>query len=541
MRLVKNTYTRFLIATAFASLSLVGCVSPKSSSGLNPDRSNGRNVVLITVDGLGQGDISVNGAEYATPYIDQLASNGLTLNRFYTASQASGTLAGLMTARDPHELGISYAEFYPWSQGALAPSEYLLSNSLQDAGYETALIGKWHLGSHTQRHHPNSRGFDYFFGHLNGQVDYLEHTAARGKDIQENGVSIGDLHDGVFGPELISSAAVNWLSTIRNPGTRNPGSTGQPTPFFMHVAFKAPRAPLQAPDALIQQVRNDNPGLSGERLIYAAMVTAVDNGVGDIVAALQQQGVADNTLIVFMSTGGGDLANGATSGSLRGGKLSAYEGGVRNIAIMAGPGLPKGASTEQVLSVVDLYPTINAATGTANGAPMSKRQFQDGVSYWENLVNATVTPHAEIYIGAEGENGIGNDFNFAIIRGDYKVVRQVSRSYEGISIRNELYNLATDPAENIDLSTSNSELLNTLLSGFVDWRSQHIWTGNHLELAPLPGWVAPTDWALRMQQRESTVSPESGDNVFGFISGPSLRRLDNRLYQKTGVGTIVYQ
>lgn len=533
----KNRYHQ-ITAAAVAALILTGCemtekYTPLAQSALTDDKPN---VLLITVDSLGSADISAKGAEFNTPNIDRLLSEGVTLNRFYSASQSSGTQAALLTARDPHELGISYAELYPWSPGALAPTEFLLSESLQNAGYQTALIGKWHLGSQTSRHHPNNRGYDYFFGHLNGQVDYFQHTSARGKDIQENGQSKGNAYDNIFGPELISSAAVHWLSQ-----SQKPESSESAQPFFLHVSYKAPRAPLQAPDHLIQKMLETHPDMTKERATYAAMAQSVDKGIGELLSVLKDKKMRENTLVIFLSTNGGDLKNGASNGPLRGGRLSGYEGGVRSLAIMSGLGLPEGSTTNQVLSAVDLYPTINEATGTTNGAPRTKAELQDGISYWSNLLNGSVSPHDMIYIAAEGEQGMGNRFNFSIIKDDYKVVRHVDRSYKGISIRNELYNLSDDPSETTNLAEQEPERLNQLLSGFIDWRKKHVWTGNHYEPTPIPGWVAPTDWALRMQQRDLTASQEVGDNVFGFIAGESLKSLDSFIYQRAEVGTIIYQ
>ncbi|KEQ17992.1 sulfatase-like hydrolase/transferase [Endozoicomonas numazuensis] len=536
----ETSKNRFLInpsflATVISVVFLSGCSTSSTAKDLVQSREGVEskpNVLLITVDGLGNADISARGAPFKTPNIDKLVSSGVILNRFYGASQSSGTLAALMTARDPHELGVSYAEFYPWSPGALAPSEFLLSESLKSAGYQTALVGKWHLGSQAQRHHPNSRGFDYFFGHLNGQVDYFKHTSARGIDLQENGRSLGNAYDNVFGPDLISAASENWLNQL---------SSKNSAPFFLQVSFKAPRAPLQAPEKRVKKVQAESPKLSRERMIYAAMVKAVDEGVGQIISTLDSQKKLENTLIVFLSTSGADLNNGASNGVLKGGKLSGYEGGVRNLAIISGLGLPRGVSSEQVISAVDLYPTINEATGTRNGAPEMKAKLQDGVSLWASLSQGNVTPHSEIYIAADGEKGIGNDFNFSIIKDDYKVVRHVTRSYQGIEIKNELFYLASDPGETRDLSQEQPKVLESLLSGFVDWRKKHMWTGNHYEPVPIPGWVAPTDWALRMQQREKTVSGEFGDNVFGFIGGNSLTSLDRMIYKKTEMGTIIYE
>jgi len=141
------------------------------------------NVVILLADDLGFADLGFRGSDIETPNIDRLASEGLTLNRFYSMPICTPTRSALMTARDPMKLGSIYAGFQPWQNGGVSPDEHFMPESFQAAGYQTAMIGKWHLGHTTEPLVPNSRGFDHFFGHLNTQIDYFDSTVAGGYDL----------------------------------------------------------------------------------------------------------------------------------------------------------------------------------------------------------------------------------------------------------------------------------------------------------------------------------------------------------------------
>jgi len=164
------------------------------------------NIVILLADDLGFADLGFRGSDIETPNIDSLAADGLTLSRFYSMPICTPTRSALMTARDPMKLGSAYAGFQPWQNGGVSPDEHFMPESFKAAGYQTAMIGKWHLGHTIEPLVPNSRGFDHFFGHLNTQIDYFDYTVAGGYDLQENGVSVR--HDDQYMTDMHGAEAV---------------------------------------------------------------------------------------------------------------------------------------------------------------------------------------------------------------------------------------------------------------------------------------------------------------------------------------------
>jgi len=304
------------------------------------------NILIILADDLGWADLGFRGSDIETPNIDRLAREGLTLNRFYSMPICTPTRSALMTARDPMKLGTIYAGFQPWQNGGVSPEEHFMPESFKAAGYQTAMIGKWHLGHTIEPLVPTSRGFDHFFGHLNTQVDYYDYTVAKGYDLQENGVSVK--RPDTYATDLHAMESVRYITEIRNPDK----------PFFMYVPLLAPHAPMQAPKELEEKYKNRSNRPFTKRT-YAAMVDSMDQAIGRILDSLDTQGLTDNTLIFFFSDNGGLEAFGADNGPFRGGKLQTFEGGIRVNALLRWPGqVEAGTSTDDVVSVLDIFPTF---------------------------------------------------------------------------------------------------------------------------------------------------------------------------------------
>ena len=151
------------------------------------------NIVIFVADDLGWADVGFRGSRIETPNLDKLAAEGMELNRFYTTPICSPTRAALMTGRDPIRLGVAYSVILPWDSGGVHTSEHFMPQSFKAAGYQTAMMGKWHLGHSQQSFHPNDRGFDHFYGHLHTEVGFYPPFAnLGGKDFQRNGKSIDD-------------------------------------------------------------------------------------------------------------------------------------------------------------------------------------------------------------------------------------------------------------------------------------------------------------------------------------------------------------
>ena len=187
------------------------------------------NVVVFVADDLGWADVGYHGEEtLQTPSLDRLAKDGVQLDRFYTTPICSPTRAALMTGRDPMRLGVAYGVILPWHTIGIHPDEHFMPQSFQAAGYQTAMVGKWHLGHAQQTYHPNERGFDHFYGHLHTEVGYFPPFSNQGgKDFQRNGVSIDD----------------HWLCrkvATSSPRESRPESISRVLPFGVTTSVASP-------------------------------------------------------------------------------------------------------------------------------------------------------------------------------------------------------------------------------------------------------------------------------------------------------------
>jgi N-acetylgalactosamine-6-sulfatase len=324
------------------------------------------NVVVILADDLGSGDLSSYGApDIRTPHIDSIGQRGVRFTNFYAnAPECTPTRTALLTGRYQQRVGglecaIGVGDVGRYDEAVwlakkgelgLPPTERSMGQIFRSAGYDTACIGKWHLGYRDQ-FSANRHGFDEYFGILGGNADYFKYTEEGGAYVlHHNGKraeASGYLTD-VFGEK-----AVAWLRAR------------QQRPFLLYLPFNAPHAPIQAPD--------DPTVRQGHRPTYAKMVERMDQQVGAVLAQLKSMGAERDTIVIFSSDNGGD-ANGRNE-PYRGRKSSVWEGGIRAPLLACWPaGLPAGREVEQLGMTMDILPTLLAATGVK--AP--ERKF-DGV------------------------------------------------------------------------------------------------------------------------------------------------------------------
>lgn len=396
------------------------------------------NIIYIVADDLGGNDVGFRGSDIRTPTLDQLAQGGTQLQQFYAQPMCTPSRAALMTGRYPHRYGLQLAVIPSAGTYGLSTDEWLLPQALKEAGYKTAIIGKWHLGHADRKYWPNQRGFDYQYGPLLGEIDYYTHSAHGTKDWFRNNEPVAETG---YVTELLGQDAVRYI-----------GQQDGKQPFFMYLTFTAPHAPYQAPQRYLDQY----PGITEKfRKPYAAMITAMDEQIGQVVAALEKKGLRDNTLIVFQSDNGGprsaemtgevDTSGGnipADNGPYRDGKGSFYEGGTRVVALANWPGhITAGSRVDEPVHMVDMYPTLVALAGgnTARSKPL------DGLDVWQTVSTGAASPRQEVVYGIE-------PFRAGLRQGDFKLVWKVALPSQA-----ELFDLSKDPYEQHNIADKHPE------------------------------------------------------------------------------------
>lgn len=411
------------------------------------------NIIVILADDLGNADLGYRGSKIRTPNIDALAQGGVRLESYYGQQLCTPARAALMTGRYPMRMGLQTGVIFPGHTYGLPTDETTLPQALKASGYDTAMVGKWHLGHADRKYWPQNRGFDHFYGNLVGEVDYF--TKERGGiiDWQRDGKFLRE--DGYF-TTLIGDEAV---SIVENHDTAKP--------LFLYVASLAAHTPLQAPQDEIDAYNGvfDN----AEKRTYAAMITSLDTQIGRIVAALEKKGMRDNTLIFFTTDNGGiknmkvhapggkvAVEPPASNGQFRDGKASLYEGGVRLPAIMNWPAKFKPAIVNEVVHHVDLMPTL---LGLAGGKGDPDHPF-DGKDVTATLEAGAPSPHEDILINVEAYRG-------AVRKGNWKLVKVAL-----LPGKTELYDLSKDPGETENVAEQFPEVLKDLEARLIAYAKE---------------------------------------------------------------------
>ena len=464
------------------------------------------NIVIILADDLGWADVGYHGSDIETPNIDRIAIEGVKLNRFYATPFCSPTRAALMTGRDPLKLGVAYSVLMPWENGGVSLDEHFLPQSFQSAGYNTAMVGKWHLGHTIEQHTPNARGFDHFYGHMHTQVSYYDHQVANGHDFQENGKPVD--HNGEYATDVHGEQAARFITDLRDKSK----------PFMLYIPFLAPHSPMEAPEALKDKYpfRLDLPGST--RKTYAAMVDSMDQAIGKVLTALDEEGVADNTIVFFFSDNGGFENYGSDNGPYRGGKLEVYEGGIRVTAVMRWPEkLAAGGEVDEIVSVLDMLPTLTHAAGVGNG---TKKKI-DGVNRWSTITGENVSKReGALYFASNIP--VYNKFQLGVIYGKWKLVQNIDHKMTSTEFNNQLFDLEADPYEKNDLTEDHPGVVKKLNKKINEWRSLHPIGGSYVKINPHPGWRAPKDYAdVIIPAEKIEEAPHEG---FGQLESIVLQR-----------------
>ena len=450
------------------------------------------NIVLILADDLGWNDVGYHGGQIPTPNIDRIANEGVQLDRFYACPVCSPTRAGLMTGRYPIRFGMQRAVCRPFLKVGVPASEETLPEMLGRAGYRhRGIVGKWHIGHAFRRFHPLNQGFGFFVGHYNGNIDYFTHKR-EGELDWHRGFDVN--YDEGYSTDLIAKESVAFIDRYAADG-----------PFFLYVPFNAPHTPLQVPGkwlAPFLQVEDER------RRIYMAMVSALDAGIGEILAALRRNRVERDTLVWFSSDNGGQAL--ADNAPLRAGKGTVYEGGIRVVAALRWPdGLPgNGRKVSGLVSYLDVLPTLRRVAGLGDaggpGETLDGRDMLDVIAGNEPPTRRALFSYYERF----------GDEQLALIQGDWKIVRRgppilgpnpadapppghAALQKEPHPESVQLFNLAKDPLERRDLSRRQAERTRTMLEQLRAFRALREDGGVPPMTAPTPsGWTAPPTWRM---------------------------------------------
>lgn len=416
----------------------------------NPARAQDRkrpHIVYIVADDLGFADVGYRGSDILTPHIDRLAAEGTRLEQFYTQPLCTPTRAALMTGRYPLRYGLQLGVIPSGARYGLATDEFLLPQVLQGAGYRTAMVGKWHLGHGDRAMWPRQRGFDYFYGALVGEIDHFKHTAHGVTDWYRDNTVV---EEPGYDTELFGADAVKVIDGH---------DTG--APLFLYLAFTAPHTPYQAP----QEYLDRYPDITDEnRRAYAGMVSAMDDQIGAVIAALDRRGMREDTLLLFHSDNGGTrskmfVGEGELTGDLpplndplRDGKGSLYEGGTRVVALANWPGRIAPGTSNGLMHVVDMLPTLAGLTA----ADLGQAKPLDGVDVWQALGAGQASPRQDLVYNVDPGGGAVRD-------GDLKLVWTAT-----LPPKVELFDLSADPNETTDLSGANPEKVTALQARVID-------------------------------------------------------------------------
>jgi arylsulfatase A-like enzyme len=421
------------IGSAICATALVASASMKGIA-----QEAKPNIVYIVADDLGWKDVGFHGSDIKTPNLDKLAAAGAKFQQFYAQPMCTPTRAALMTGRYPFRYGLQTAVIPSSHTFGLATDEWLLPQALQEAGYYTAIVGKWHLGHADPKYWPRQRGFDYQYGPLIGEIDYFTHEQHGVVDWYRNNKPVKE--EG-YSTTLLGNDAVKLINA-HDPSV----------PLYLYLAFNAPHTPYQAPPEYLDRYKEI---ADPSRRAYAAMITALDEQVGRVIEALESRKIRDKTLIVFQSDNGGtrnkmfagegDMSKitiPCDNGPYRDGKGSLYEGGTRVVSFASWPGhIPAGSTVEGMMHVVDMYPTL---AGLA-GAQLGKNKPLDGMDMWPTISAGKPSPRTELVYNVEA-------FRAGIREGDWKLVWRTP-----LPSAVELYNIPQDPSEKSDVAAQNLE------------------------------------------------------------------------------------
>lgn len=420
------------------------------------------NVLLIVADDMGYGDLSCYGSEQiSTPNLDALAASGARCTDGYVSSSVCApSRAGLLTGRYQNRFGFEHnlvgdTSTYRAESLSIPKDEHTIADRLGALGYQTACIGKWHVGEQLEWQLPNQRGFDYFFGMRNGHHDYWP------KPDKHRLYRNGERATTIDQPYLTDWFTNEALAFIERAEQKDGDA-----PWFLYLSYNTPHSPMQArPDDYEQA----NYVANKRRRKYVAMQHCMDRNIGRIRKRLDERELTGNTLIIFLSDNGGSVyASSACNAPLRGEKGTFLEGGLRVPMIWSWPGhIAAGRTYRQPVISLDILPTVLAAAGsqiepgTIGKGKRRRQRIYDGVDLLPFLAEqaTTASPHQHLCWRMLMRGA-------AVRRGNHKLVRTPFA-------KPQLYDLSNDLSEQHDLAAAEPKIVEQLLAILTQWEDSH--------------------------------------------------------------------
>ncbi|MAY73566.1 MAG: hypothetical protein CMJ31_02370 [Phycisphaerae bacterium] len=452
---------RTLVVLVLAVRSLASCAIGAPGGG---EAGRPPNIIVFFADDMGMGDVGAYGSEdIPTPNIDSIAANGVRFtNGYVSCPQCAPSRAALMTGRYQNRFGFEYnynnAIEEDQADAGLPLTEATIASRLKSVGYTTGVIGKWHLGwDASEKFHPLNRGYDYFFGMLEGSGGYMPREGmalSRSKIFRNHDrVKTEAYLTDVFGDEVVSFIERHKAD-----------------PFFLYVPFNAPHTPLEATEEYLERAGEHE---SEKRKIYSAMVISMDDAIGAALEKLRAEGLSDNTMVFFLTDNGGQERQGGDNGIYRAGKGSMYEGGIRVPFVVQWPAVyPAGVSYDAAVTSRDILPTAIGAAGVESKADLRL----DGTDITPFLLDAGRDgPHASeplcwrLAVRPRGPD----DIPWAVRLDNWKLVGVKSSQRGGANKSGvELYDLSKDPREEHNVATDHPDVVERLRAAYAAWESE---------------------------------------------------------------------
>ncbi|CAB9499987.1 Arylsulfatase I [Seminavis robusta] len=542
------------------------------------------NILFVVMDDLGSHDLGRHGSGIHTHHIDQLATDGVYLDNYYVLPYCSPTRAALLSGRYPLHTGVHIVVPVD-SVLSLPLEEQTLAQIMRDGGYKAHAVGKWHIGHANWKMTPTFRGFETFFGFYIGGEDYFTHRNGAGYDLRWDkeeycGDGCSQLPDerGNYSTQVFTREAIRVIHRhSSNNNKKKQQQIDEEDPLFLYLAYQAVHDPDQVPEEYRAPYENVT-GWDARRITYAGMLTAADQGIAQVIEALQETGMWDDTVVVFTTDNGGPTDVCAIQGSSnfpkRGGKCTLYDGGTTGDGFISGPALtshwavPTGSDRTyaNLFHAVDWLPTLAAAVGvTPNGQPLDGVShlyaFQNGMEELygppapmralKNKKIASAPPRQEVFVGYSFYDHSGGQWYGPAIRyHHWKLIQGHSGGPEhahtpppkgtstpapggDVNATYLLFDLSNDPNETRDVAREHPHVVALLMGRLQEYQKHYVGPPPNTDPScPFPGlrnhskfgkvW---TPWCGGTSSRSSTYGDDDDTKWVPWCDGAKEVRI----------------